>query len=148
MGEHGTVIAAAMKSLELATGPEFPCTAEYVFFFVQCDSVFSAEHVQSLHLPHYACLFLLERVKMKKLVFREALIGVSGAGLQVLCASDHPASLTPYSFTVCYFCRFSDSLMSLGLIVGLQQTAWTECYSILWRLLGTLKPVANSNSRK
>lgn len=37
MSERGMVIAAAMKSLELMTGPEFPCTAECVgfFFFAQ-----------------------------------------------------------------------------------------------------------------
>lgn len=32
VSERGMVTAAAMKSLELTTGPEFPCTAECGFF--------------------------------------------------------------------------------------------------------------------
>lgn len=57
---------------------------------------------------------------MKKLVFEEALIEVSGTYFHVLCTSDHLASLTSHSSTVLYFHRFTDSSVSLGLIVGLQ----------------------------
>lgn len=121
MSERGMVIAAAMKSLELMTGPEFPCTAECVgFFFLHSRTLFYAERVQFLLLPYYAHLFLPRKVKMKKLVFEEALIEVSGTYFHVLCTSDHLASLTSHSSTVLYFCRFTDSSVSLGLIVGLQ----------------------------
>ena len=85
---------------------------------------------------------------MEKLVFGEALIEVSGTYFHILCTSDRLASLTSRSSTVLYFCRFTDSLMSLGLIVGLQQTAWTERYNFLWRRLLRFKPVANSSCRK
>lgn len=85
---------------------------------------------------------------MKKLVFREALIEVSGTDFHVLCTSDHPASLTSHSSTALHFHRFTDSLMRLGLTVGLQQTAWIGRYSFLWSFLHGLKPVANSSSHK
>lgn len=147
VSECGMVIAAAMMSLELTTGPEFPCIAE-CGFFCTVMTIFYAEHTQSFRLPQYARLFLLRRVKMKKSVSREALIEVSGTDFQVLCTSDHLASLTSHSSTVLCFCRFTDSLMRLGSIVGLQQTAWTERHSFLWRLLHRFKPVANSGPHK
>ena len=46
-------IAAAIKALELAAGPEFLCIAECVSF-AQYDSIFYAEHMRSFHHPQDA----------------------------------------------------------------------------------------------
>lgn len=120
VSEQGMVTAAGMVlgwSWSYGQVLSSPVLAE-CGVFAWYDSIFYAEHVQPLHLPHYACLFLLRRVKMKKLVFGEALIEVSGTDCHVLCTSDHLASHSP---TVLCFCRFMYSSMSLGLTGGLQK---------------------------